>query len=143
MATVTDPRPFWEFDCAGCHSDVVAGVADVRYAWFGANYGGDRPEKRYFVPCPSCGHDNMLPYAKVTDLVVSTATAWKSPVAPLEPPDGTAGLASARAGVQGFVDALVSSGASPDRYVIESRPGGTLRLTDVLVLLAATRGSDG
>lgn len=49
-----------EFTCKGCQAKLAAEAADVHVGYFGANYGGDRPAREYYVECPRCGTDHVL-----------------------------------------------------------------------------------
>jgi C4-type Zn-finger protein len=64
---IVDEKPFgFEFECSGCKSRLVAELEDVQVGYFGANYGGDRPERTYYITCPVCGTDKTLRHNEVT-----------------------------------------------------------------------------
>lgn len=49
------------WDCKGCHSTIEADdPADVKMGWFGANYGGESPDKELYLACPICGSSRIL-----------------------------------------------------------------------------------
>lgn len=48
------------FTCGGCKSVLKLSEADVEIGFFGANYGGDRPEREYCYTCVLCGKDNII-----------------------------------------------------------------------------------
>jgi DNA-directed RNA polymerase subunit RPC12/RpoP len=67
---ITREQPFgFEFECRGCKSQLVAEIGDVKVGYFGANYGGDSPEREYYVDCPVCGTHRILKYNEVTPKV--------------------------------------------------------------------------
>lgn len=64
---VIDEKPFnFEFECRCCHSRLAAEASDVKVGYFGANYGGDTPERGYYVDCVVCGTTRQLDYYKET-----------------------------------------------------------------------------
>jgi predicted RNA-binding Zn-ribbon protein involved in translation (DUF1610 family) len=48
------------FECRSCKSILEIEPQDVAVGYFGANYGGDTPEREYYVTCPICGTDKIL-----------------------------------------------------------------------------------
>ncbi len=48
-------------------------MEDVRKGSFGANYGGESPETKYYVECPQCGEKNFLPSRKLNSTVMKKA----------------------------------------------------------------------
>ena len=60
---------YYEFTCKGCKAKLAAEADDVTTGYFGANYGGDRPTKGYYVTCPRCGTDFKLETDKIPLLV--------------------------------------------------------------------------
>ena len=61
-------RAVWTyvFTCRLCKSELEAEAADVKQGYFGANYGGDVPQRRFYVDCAVCGdthqiHDSIVP----------------------------------------------------------------------------------
>jgi len=67
---IVQEQPFgFEFECRGCRSQLVAEIADVKVGYFGANYGGERPVRKYYVSCPVCGTDRVLEYNQTTPKV--------------------------------------------------------------------------
>ena len=64
---IVDEKPSgFEFECRGCKSRLLAEVEDVKVGYFGANYGGDTPDREYYVTCPVCGTDRVLKYNETT-----------------------------------------------------------------------------
>lgn len=67
---IVDEKPYnFEFECRGCRSRLAAEIGDVKVGYFGANYGGDTPERRYYVECPVCGTNRVLEWNGVTPKV--------------------------------------------------------------------------
>jgi len=46
--------------CIGCGAVLEVESADVHIGRFGANYGGDTPEERFYVECIVCGTECVL-----------------------------------------------------------------------------------
>lgn len=71
---IVHERPFsYEFTCRGCKSQLVAETEDVQVGYFGANYGGDSPEREYCVTCPICGTDHIIERSRTTPNVRANA----------------------------------------------------------------------
>ena len=71
---VVDEKPFgYEFECRGCKSRLVAEMDDVQVGYFGANYGGDTPDREYYVECSVCGTIRILRWNEVTPKVRAAA----------------------------------------------------------------------
>jgi hypothetical protein len=71
---VIDSRPFsFAFECRACGSKLEAEAADVKVGYFGPNWGGETPERLYYVSCVVCGTDRTLPCGKVPPLVQELA----------------------------------------------------------------------
>jgi|GEM_PF-3567571 len=71
---IVQERPFnYEFTCRSCKSQLIAEAEDVLVGYFGANYGGDRPERLYYVTCSVCGTDKTLEDGKVPPKVRAMA----------------------------------------------------------------------
>ncbi len=67
---ITREQPFgFGFECRGCRSQLVAEIEDVKVGYFGANYGGDRPSREYYVECPVCGTHHIIKYSETTPKV--------------------------------------------------------------------------
>jgi hypothetical protein len=67
------------FTCKGCKARLEAGIGDVEWAMFGAaHWAGDSGDKKFYVPCPVCGTDAIIPRDKVTPLVEKEARAYKA-----------------------------------------------------------------
>lgn len=67
---IVNEHPFgFEFECRGCKSQLVAEITDVKVGYFGANYGGDSPDREYYVSCLVCGTDRILKYNETTPKV--------------------------------------------------------------------------
>ena len=67
---VVNEQPFGlEFVCRVCKSQLVAEIGDVKVGYFGANYGGDTPDREYYVDCPVCGTHRILKYNELTPKV--------------------------------------------------------------------------
>ena len=70
MVRVVKEVPWqWRFTCQQCRSTLEAEASDICRGFFGANYGGDRPEPRYYVICPVCGEKNFVPDSHVPTVV--------------------------------------------------------------------------
>lgn len=76
MVKVLREHPWWRFNCPNCLSHLEASPTDVEYAWFGANWGGESPEKRFYVSCPICGENNFVPNDKLTNAIEQQATQY-------------------------------------------------------------------
>lgn len=60
---IVDGKPFeYQFACRACKSELIAEADDIQIGYFGPNYGGETPERRYYVTCPVCGTDHVLPF---------------------------------------------------------------------------------
>jgi hypothetical protein len=71
---IVDEQPFnYEFTCRGCKSQLIAEADDVLVGYFGANYGGDLPDRQYYVTCPVCETDKTLKHGDVTPRVRAMA----------------------------------------------------------------------
>lgn len=58
---IVNAKPYeFEFECRDCGSKLIAEADDVKVGYFGANYGGDSPERQYYVQCPICGTQRVL-----------------------------------------------------------------------------------
>lgn len=69
----------WQFTCRGCEATCEATIEDVEWAMFGAaHYAGDSGDKHYYVPCPVCGTDAIIPDGKVTPLVEQGAKEYRA-----------------------------------------------------------------
>jgi hypothetical protein len=67
---VIEEKPFnVEFECRCCKSKLQAEPEDVKIGYFGANYGGDTPDREYYVTCPVCGTDKILKHNELTPKV--------------------------------------------------------------------------
>jgi C4-type Zn-finger protein len=67
---IVDEKPFnFGFECRVCKSQLVAEIDDVKVGYFGANYGGDTPDREYYVTCPVCETDRILKYNETTPKV--------------------------------------------------------------------------
>ncbi len=67
---IVDEKPFnFRFQCRSCTSRLVAEIDDVKVGYFGANYGGDTPDREYYVECPVCGTTRILKYNETTPKV--------------------------------------------------------------------------
>lgn len=67
---VVDEKPFGiEFVCQVCKSKLIAEADDVKVGYFGANYGGDSPERKYYVECAVCGTIRILKISEITPKV--------------------------------------------------------------------------
>lgn len=75
-ADPSKPWPFWSFTCDSCAFPIKAIVADVMSGWFGVAYGGENKQLGYFVPCPNCGHNHIVPRDKLTDKIRAEATPY-------------------------------------------------------------------
>jgi len=58
--------------CRACPAILEIHTDDVRIGFFGANYGGDSPEQKFFVECIVCGTENIV---RVPPKVVAAALA--------------------------------------------------------------------
>lgn len=60
---VINEGPKWSYTCScrGCQSVLQADAGDIRVGWFGANYGGESPDEHFYLVCPVCGTQNLLP----------------------------------------------------------------------------------
>lgn len=58
-----------QFVCAKCSSTIEIACEDVLVGWFGANYGGETPDKKYYVCCPVCEKSRLLKYNELNDKV--------------------------------------------------------------------------
>lgn len=54
-----------EFECQECKSKLEAELTDVKTGYFGANYGGERPDYLPYLECPVCGKYKMLKWSEV------------------------------------------------------------------------------
>lgn len=71
---VVREQPFnLEFECRSCKSQLVAESGDVQVGYFGANYGGDTPDREYYVTCPVCGTIRILKYNELNPKVRAEA----------------------------------------------------------------------
>lgn len=71
---IIEEKPFEiEFECRVCKSRLVAEAEDVQVGYFGANYGGDTPERGYYVTCPVCETIRQLDRDHVTPKVRALA----------------------------------------------------------------------
>lgn len=76
---ILDAKPFaYLFECHKCGSQLEAEAEDVQVGYFGANYGGDRPERTYYVTCPVCGTDKTLGVDELTPAVRQLADGKES-----------------------------------------------------------------
>jgi uncharacterized protein YlaI len=58
---IIDEKPFgFEFECESCKSRLQAEADDVRIGYYGANYGGERPVRGFYVKCPVCETEKRL-----------------------------------------------------------------------------------
>lgn len=73
---IVEEKPFeHEFECPTCKSRLVAEAGDVKFGYFGANYGGDTSTRECYVTCPVCGTDKVLDRTDVTPKVREQAEA--------------------------------------------------------------------
>lgn len=61
------------FVCRRCQAVAEAETADVRFGYFGANYGGESPQPAFYVVCPACGSNHFLADAAITPNVAKAA----------------------------------------------------------------------
>lgn len=68
----------WSYrcDCKGCGAALEAGLKDVEWAYFGGGY-CERGDKRYYIACPVCGTDCIIPDEQVTPLVELKAKEYR------------------------------------------------------------------
>lgn len=64
----------WTCGEDGCQAELRAKVADIRVGTFGGTYceNGDR---KYYVVCPCCGTNHIIPDKKVPPKAMSAAAA--------------------------------------------------------------------
>lgn len=60
----------------GCGSVLELEAADVKPGAFGANYGGDSPELKFYVECPSCAHPVFIDTSDLPRAVYDAGIAW-------------------------------------------------------------------
>ncbi len=53
---------FKRLTCNTCKAVLEIDIADVKIGYFGANYGGETPDKEQYVECPECGNNVILPW---------------------------------------------------------------------------------
>lgn len=74
IVKIVKEQPFeYEFTCNGCGSQLIAEIDDVKVGNFGAGYGGDLPERGYYVTCPVCDTDKKLDRSETTPKVRQVA----------------------------------------------------------------------
>lgn len=60
-----------------CGTKLEIEASDVQWGAFGANYGGESAELRFYVSCPSCGHEIFLQESDVPRVVYDNGLrAW-------------------------------------------------------------------
>ena len=73
---IIEEKPFLKrYKCRECKSTLEADIDDVQVGYFGANYGGDTPDREYYVECPVCGDERILKDSEVTGKVRRVADA--------------------------------------------------------------------
>lgn len=73
---IVEEKPYkYHFDCKCCQSKLIADSNDVHIGSFGASYGGESGERRYYVVCPVCETNNLLEDADVPPKVQNIARA--------------------------------------------------------------------
>ncbi|HYG84455.1 MAG TPA: hypothetical protein VD907_06290 [Verrucomicrobiae bacterium] len=76
MKVVVEGRdPGYEFDCTSCRSKLIAEPQDIRVGYFGANYGGDQPERSYYTECVVCGQTRRISASRLSKAARDQADA--------------------------------------------------------------------
>lgn len=60
----------------GCGSELEIEASDVKPGAFGPNYGGDHPELRFYVECPSCGGYLFVAAHELPRTVYAAGLEW-------------------------------------------------------------------
>lgn len=71
---VLEELPYgFEFTCDGCGSRLAAEASDVKVGYFGPSWGGETPERHYYVTCVVCGTNRLLESDQLTPRVQELA----------------------------------------------------------------------
>lgn len=58
---ILSEKPFsYDFECRDCGSSLRASASDLKTGMFGANYGGETPNREFYVECPVCGAHRVV-----------------------------------------------------------------------------------
>lgn len=66
MKIIKAPGPWsYEYTCVGCNADLEVEPSDVKQGRFGACYGGDIGDLRFYVECPVCQVAHCIDDSKI------------------------------------------------------------------------------